>query len=86
MMKLARRLPFSRPEKPTAKALLARMEDAAGKEGKPLGEWLYEALAEPFNFSGPWGAPNKAETRKKYNAAADAFAQRLAAALAGERS
>lgn len=62
--------------------LLHRMEMAASAEDTVLGEWLYEALSEPFGFSSRWDTAGKAERRKKYNQAAKNFARRLAAALA----
>jgi hypothetical protein len=65
---------------------LHRMQMAANAEGTTLGEWLYDALSEPFDFTGKWGVPGKAERRKKYNAAAKAFAAKIADALADEGS
>lgn len=71
----------SKPDRTPAQELLHRMEMAASAEGKLLGEWLYYALAEPFDFTGVWDRPNKADLRKKYQRAAQAFARQLAEAL-----
>lgn len=81
-MRLPRRRKSSQPERTPAEELFHRMQMAASAEGKLLGEWLYEALAVPFDFTGRWGAPNSGEKRRKYDAAAKDFARRLADALA----
>lgn len=73
---------MSRPDRTGAEELFHRMVMAATAEGKLLGEWLYEALAIPFDFTGSWGAAKSADKRRKYDTAAKDFARRLAEALA----
>lgn len=63
---------------------LRRLEATAAAEGKKLGEWLYEALTEPFQFRGDWSRPGMSTARNKYNRAAKAFASRLIRALGKE--